>query len=396
MATVTLFLALAVTGLVLVDGGRPGGSAGFRADARAGEIAAEFMAATVRKASAKQKVKVAMTPPIVDAGKKPKPASKAKSVFTVAVKPGKNKRPVVLQRQQGKKWKKVATARTNKKGVAQLQGVAVRKGQPVTYRVVAKKFAGLKAATSKKVSTERWLNPSFADEFDGNLLLPHWVHRGQAYSAASKRKCAKGDPRAVSVTNGTLRLSVMKDPLRLTKCQYTSAKGKKGRASYRLNGHVGTEGTYAFRYGYAAARIKFQPERGQHGAFWLQGGNEIDIVEYFGNSHPNPLTSWIYHYPSDTKIGAGGKTRGNIPKPNKYGKNWSKKYHVFSTDWTPKRQIFYINGKEVWRVNKKKFVPKSDQFVVLSLLSSDYYLNYMNENKLPQHMYVDWVRVWEQ
>ena len=56
----------------------------------------------------------------------------------------------------------------------------------------------------------------------------------------------------------------------------------------RLNGHVGTEGTYAFTYGFAAARIRTQSARGQHSAFWMQakggqsaggakeGGAEID------------------------------------------------------------------------------------------------------------------------
>ena len=37
------------------------------------------------------------------------------------------------------------------------------------------------------------------------------------------------------------------------------------------------------------------------------------------------------------------------------------------------------------------------QYPILSLLSSDYELSQLgSEKKLPQHMYVDWIRVWEQ
>ena len=43
-----------------------------------------------------------------------------------------------------------------------------------------------------------------------------------------------------------------------------------GQFKYRLNGHISTDGNHDFRYGVAAARMKFQKDRGQHASFWLQ------------------------------------------------------------------------------------------------------------------------------
>ena len=55
--------------------------------------------------------------------------------------------------------------------------------------------------------------------------------------------------------------------------------------------------------------------------------------------------------------------------------------------------IFRIDGKETWRTSAR--VSKAQQYLILSLLASDYEALEMTDKQLPQHMYVDWVRVWE-
>ena len=35
------------------------------------------------------------------------------------------------------------------------------------------------------------------------------------------------------------------------------------------------------------------------------------------------------------------------------------------------------------------------QFPILSLIAADYEIPKLKAKRLPQHMYVDWVRVWE-
>ena len=146
-----------------------------------------------------------------------------------------------------------------------------------------------------------------------------------------------------------------------------------------------------------------QKSQGQHASFWSQpnGGNgpgsdghEIDIIEYFGDKHPQGgLTSFIHWYKGKKLIKTGSwiKDSKSFLKNKKDG--WSKNYHVFSVQWTPKTIIFRIDGKETWRTSAR--VSKAQQYLILSLLASDYEALEMSDKKLPQHMYVDWVRVWE-
>ncbi|POA75184.1 hypothetical protein C1882_28980, partial [Pseudomonas sp. FW305-E2] len=82
-------------------------------------------------------------------------------------------------------------------------------------------------------------------------------------------------------------------------------------------------------------------------SFWLQPqtsragtprtGSEIDVIEYFGDRHPRGgLTSFI-HWKRQGKV---IKTGSWLKQPRSYLANkrdgWSKNYHVFSVEWTPK------------------------------------------------------------
>jgi beta-glucanase (GH16 family) len=349
-----------------------------------------------------QKISVEVLPQIVQQGKRTASADSAKGAVTATIKPVKVGRKVVLERLVGTSWKKVGTAKQEKSGDANFKAAVSSGGAAVTYRVTAQKFKGLKEVSSTSADTTQWLTPTFSDEFSGSTLSQVWGMRGQKYEPQSKRKCSKGDPKAVKVGGGALRLSVIKDKSAKGKCTATSRKEKK-KISYRLNGHVGTENAFDFKYGVAAARIKMQKAQGQHASFWSQpnGGNgpgsdghEIDIIEYFGDKHPQGgLTSFIHWYKGKRLIKTGSwiKDSKSFLKNNKDG--WSKNYHVFSVQWTPKTIIFRIDGKETWRTSAR--VSQEQQYLILSLLASDYEALEMSDKKLPQHMYVDWVRVWE-
>jgi beta-glucanase (GH16 family) len=193
----------------------------------------------------------------------------------------------------------------------------------------------------------------------------------------------------------------MKDPSRSTKCPALKNGQVAGYHDFRLNGHVGTDKSFSFRYGVAAARIKYPRLRGQHGSFWMQpvggmypggSGHEIDVTEFFGRTHHRSgLFSYIHRYEGGRVV----KTGVNVPDTFLHGPRdgWGKNFHVFSVQWTPRRLVFRIDGKETWRIGGA--VSQVRQFLILSLLSSDYELPSIQDRQLPQHMYVDWVRVWE-
>ena len=308
----------------------------------------------------KTRVSLVALPQIVGQGKSPASAGSAQAGLTATVKPGKPGRTVALQVKKGSKWKTVKKTKVNKKGRAEFGAPISKGGQALTYRAQAMAFKGSKAGKSKSVSTSRWMTPTWTDEFSGSTLDPVWNHRGGSYEPESLRACSKGDPRAVSVGGGTARLSVIKDPSRSTKCVAKKDGKSTGKYAYRLNGHIGTQGAFSYKYGFAAARIKFQKSRGQHGAFWMQPavsvsgatdprltGAEIDVIEYFGDKHPEGgLTSFVY---SKNGKGQGVKTGSWIKDSPSFLKNkkdgWSKNFHVFSVEWTPNVYIFRIDGK---------------------------------------------------
>jgi beta-glucanase (GH16 family) len=357
--------------------------------------------ASVRKA-ASQRISLEALPQIVQPGRRPAGSGSAKAAITATIKPVKAGRKVFLWQRSGSSWKKVGTAVQDKQGRAQFAAKLSKGGEALEYRVQATKFQGLKAVNSDSVDTTRWLTSTWTDEFSGSQLNPAWRMRGQDYEPTSKRVCSKGSPKAVKVTGGALRLSVIKDSSRKGKCKAVSRNETK-KISYRLNGHVGTAGMFDFKYGVAAARIKMHKLQGQHASFWMQpvgenqpnsDGHEIDVIEYFGDQHKQGgLTSFIHWYKGQRLIKTGSWIKNSTSFLQNKRDGWSKNYHVFSVQWTPNVIIFRIDGKETWRTSAR--VSKTEQYLILSLLASDYEALEMNDKKLPQHMYVDWVRVWE-
>ena len=352
--------------------------------------------------TSQQSVRLEALPQIVQQGGQVASPDQARAAITATMRPVREGRKVQLQVQHGLSWEAVATVRQDERGRADFAATAAVNGHPVTFRVKAMAVAGLRALTSDTVSTARWLDPTWTDEFSGTGLDSVWNHRGRDYVGTSRRSCSKGDPSAVRVGGGAVRLSVIKDPSATTRCRIRGRDAVAGKFAYRLNGHIGTEGAYSFRYGVAAARVRFHRRRGQHGAFWLQPvgglypgiGSEIDVVEYFGDHHPQGgLASFMHRYDSRRRVTSGGW----VPNATSFLKNsrdgWSRNYHVFSVEWTPRTVVFRIDGKETARMSRG--ISAVRQFPILSLIAADYEIPKIKERHLPQHMYVDWIRVWE-
>lgn len=256
-------------------------------------------------------------------------------------------------------------------------------------------------AIGTKVSTADAPEATFTDDFDADSVDTadgSWSTRDQGY--AGVRTCSRAGAEAAEVGDGVLRLRVTEDPDRKgDECQLP---GKRKKFPYRLNGHVGTEGRMDFTYGFAAARIKTQAARGQHAAFWMQatggqgtggpkkGGAEIDVIEYFGDDHPEGgLTSFTYFL---DKAGKKQTVGGWLPNADELGDDWAEQYHVFSVEWTPDEYVFRIDDEVTQRL--KGVSSGRPEFLILSLLSSDYELPRFN-GELPETMEVDWARVWE-
>jgi beta-glucanase (GH16 family) len=357
--------------------------------------------------SSEQTVTAAVLPAIAQPGDDPASSDDALGVVAATVEPADEGREVVLEAQTGGSWQEVARAEQDRDGHVDLplpEGDA-----DASYRVTSPAGNGRDAATSAVLAADPWGKPDFDDEFDGHALSDQWVTRGEgSYNPEGLRACSMASSAAAHVEDGTLGLSVLLDPDRKNeKCAAKKANGTSaGSFSYRLNGHITTNGLY-FKYGVLAARIKFQQRQGQHGSLWMQpaisesltdsgkGGSEIDVIEYFGDGVKNGgLASFIYKLTEDGPEKVGGQ----LPDPEQYlasqDDTWFDDYHVFSVEWTPEEYIFRIDGQETFRTSEG--ISHQPEYPILSLLSSDYELEHLgSEKNLPQTMQVDWLKYWQ-
>lgn len=373
---------------------------------KSGSLGAQYTGQAFLK-PVKQTGYLRMLPQLSDPGATIKKAQDAKSVMVGSAQPYRPGRRIALQRLQGSKWVWQATQPINRYGEANFVAPYKYQGSVATYRSVPQPVRGAPSVTSSAVKADANGYASWTEAFNGNKLSPQWKVLDSGFQEDLSRGCSKPSGKASTVRGGQAYISVVKDWQRANfKCTARNAQGESlGKFSWRLNGNIGTQRRVHFKYGFAAARIKLHHLRGQHGAFWLwpnvrkdgfnnpgKTGNEVDITEWFGKQSPPRMENNIYWR------GKGGRIRegGALKNPDQYlsgkGDSWWGRYHVFSVEWTPKRYIFRIDGKESFRTYRG--VSHQREFVRLSLISSDYELPLISETDLPQSMNVDWVRVW--
>ena len=345
-------------------------------------------------------------PPIAHPGKQPAPSPGA-PVVTATVKPASPGDTVLLQRRRSGGWKTVSREQQDDTGTVTFADVAQPGGSaPVLYRAAVANPGGSGPVTSDSVDAASWVT-TFGEEFEGTSLdTAKWRYRQlDFYNPDGSRQCSKSDESAVAVSAGTLKLQVRRDAQRVGESCVTPEDGTHG---YYLNGHVSTEETFTFTHGVAAARVKFQRGRGQHGAFWMQhdedttavagqpfvSGAEVDVAEFFGEGYPDGgLSSFVYYLNDQNE---NEKVGGIWPRATRQlppGDAWWRSYHVFSVEWTPQEYVVRVDGREIFRTSEG--VSGVEQFLILSLLSSDWELDRLDESTLPSTMQVDWVRVWQ-
>ena len=313
---------------------------------------------------------------------------------TAIFKPANPGEAVQVERQDKDGWTTVASGEQDDQGRLQFLIDAGKEG--TLFRAVSTDDDGA-PLRSRPTAADGW-TLAWSDEFDGTTLRPEWETRlaGQRFG---RRVCSVSADGLTIVKDGIATLQVVRDD------SVQPNKTKECPQGQFLNAMIGTDRTKSFTYGTFAARIKFDPDQGQHGAFWLQGPSEIDVAEYFGDGfdpgtpdQKGTITSFI-HYPKlnqkgEPTTGRSGGYRTMLPEILGPGRKASNSFNVYSVEWTPKEYIFRVNGVETFRTSEG--LSPGPQFMILSLLSSDWELPDLPENSLPNTMEVDWVRVWQE
>jgi hypothetical protein len=123
-------------------------------------------------------------------------------------------------------------------------------------------------------------------------------------------------------------------------------------------------------------------------------GAEIDVAEYFGSGRPDGgLSNFVHHTDADDKLTSAGGIRKGIGRILEEGETPANSWHVYSVEWTPDGYLFRMDGVPTLETSKP-YVAKSPEFMVLSLLTSDWELPALTSTRT--RMRVDWVRAWQQ
>lgn len=361
-------------------------------------------------AAVSQTGRTVLLPSIVQGGAKVAPSHRARLTGRIVFRPVRTGRPVAIQQRVGSgSWQTVTVQKQDRRGAVAFTGPARSRGAWVAYRGVARPWGDLGRKISPARTLDQTWRTSFREEFRGTRLnRDRWDYRHLGlFSPDSDRACSASRKDAVQVGGGRARLQVKLD--RARKRRIGACRGTTIGGHWFKNGHVGTQGKFQFRYGVAAARVKFARPVGAHGAFWLQStrpdllgrgpardGAEIDVVEYFGKDYKDGDIYSFIHY--STPDGVQKKIPRGVPvktarRALRGDDDWFKKYHVFSVEWTPKAYVFRVDGVQTLRITQG--VSKAPEFLILSMLSSGWELKRLNTRALPLATQVDWVRVWQ-
>jgi beta-glucanase (GH16 family) len=354
-------------------------------------------------AAASQSAKVQVLPQISQQGTKLRSSGSAKAVVMAKFSPARSGRAVVFQRKApgSRTWRTVR--RTTERGNGTAYYMAANSTvSGASFRVKAARTSRLASFTSS-AATGTW-HRVFGDDFNGSGLdAKTWSVRNVGAYIPSRTR-STNSPDAVHVGGGTLRLQVKPDPKR-NRC-----KTARQTKSCYINGQVSPAAgpdSFTYRYGVAAARIKFPSARGQHGSFWTQSptfysypgrpgraGAEIDTVEFFGKGYPHGgLANFLYYLNAKKKSVKLGSVWPRASSLIGHNDAWWKSYHVFSMKWTPSSYTFFVDGKLLWSTTRA--VSRTKEYPILSLLSSDWELPDRPSRTATATMNVDWTKIWQ-
>lgn len=360
--------------------------------------AADSPAPTLRTVALRRTGVLSLRPAITQPGRRPTSSLEQTQALAVFAKTY-NGRKVALQRASGSTWQTVARSTQSGRRAA-IFTLPDTKG---SYRAVVLSRSGSPAAATNTVRGRRFTT-LFRDEFTGTTIdASRWADQ-PTLAPAYMRACSRLSPDAREVSGGVLQMGVAEDSTRAGETCTWDLNGQSGSHPYMVNTQLYTGGKFSFTYGYAAVRMKMHLDKGMHASFWLQPANwytpgdpskgtEIDVAEFFGRTKKDSqIAAFLHWYDADnTHYKIGGK----FPYANRLKKRaetWSNSFHVFSVEWTPGAYIFRVDGREFFR--ETKIVSRAPEYLILSMLTSDYELEKLTPATMSQRAQVDWVRVW--
>ncbi len=230
----------------------------------------------------------------------------------------------------------------------------------------------------------------FEENFDSSELNPdRWS------AQEGERRDAMNTPRAVSVEDGNLVLKTFTED------------GK------HYTGFVDGRGKFEHAFGYWEARVRCFTTPGMWSAFWIhspsmgnpigdvkRAGAEIDVMEHRvadrKGSDISNLAITTVHWDGY------GKEHKSVSRKVEWkdGAALQGNWHIYAVHWTPTGYVFYLDGKEISRIDKG--ISHRPEFVLLTSEVKDKGWagniptgGYGDLSNTHTRMEVDWVRIWK-
>lgn len=237
----------------------------------------------------------------------------------------------------------------------------------------------------------------WSDEFTGDALnSTDWTHE---IGNGCPDLCGWGNneleyyrPENTSIVNGHLVISAKRQSF-----------GNSDYTSSRLI----TKGKQQFKFGRIDVRAALPEGKGIWPAIWMLGSNidavgwpacgEIDIMEMVGDV-PNRAVGTL-HYGSSLSQ----HQYNSYDKFTAAGDSYQNRFHVYSMDWSENRITFLIDNEEYatvtpadlkagqpWPFNRHFF------FIMNLAVGGDWPGSPNTSTRFPQHLIVDYIRVFQQ
>ena len=176
-------------------------------------------------------------------------------------------------------------------------------------------------------------------------------------------------------------------------------RAQKSGTSY-TSARIKTQSRFSVTYGKVEARIRIPYGLGLWPAFWMLGADidqvgwpncgEIDIMENIGRE-PSTIHGTVHGPGYSGANGIGGPLTG--PR-------FSDNFHVYSIEWSPQSEAFFVDGVQYFEVTPAKlpvgktWVYQHPFFLILNIaVGGTWPGNPDATSTFPQQMLVDWVRV---
>ena len=217
----------------------------------------------------------------------------------------------------------------------------------------------------------------FHDEFNGTTLnRTKWstTYPWGARTNAGNHELEYYTDNAFQVADGVLKIRA--DQHRTHGFNYTS-------------GIITSYASFNLTYGYVEIRARVPAGQGLWPAVWLAPHDEswppeIDILEVQGNRPTaNEMSN---HYK---------KASGPAQTDHEWmGPDFSKGFHTFGMEWTPKQITWYIDGLERFRANVS--IPSKPMYLIANLAVGGNWVGPPNaKTKFPSYLQIAYIRIYQ-